>query len=167
MSSAGMPQAKRLRIGVFGKRNSGKSSLVYALMSQEKALASGKVTDPVFRAAEIRGLGPVTFMDTIGFDDIRKPSEQQTKETAAGTDIAIVLVPNASMELELAWMNRLRKAGAVVIPVVSCIDELPDEGREIAAAVQEASGRKTLRVSTHANIGLPELMAEIARHASA
>ena len=61
-----------LHIGVFGRRNSGKSSLVNALTGQHTALVSdvaGTTTDPVYKAMEIHGIGPVLFVDTAGFDD--------------------------------------------------------------------------------------------------
>ena len=66
------PRANRLHIGLFGKRNAGKSSLINALTHQDTALVSeipGTTTDPVFKAMEIHGLGPCVFIDTAGFDD--------------------------------------------------------------------------------------------------
>ena len=61
------PRANRLHIGLFGKRNAGKSSLINALTHQDTALVSdipGTTTDPVFKAMEIHGLGPCVFIDT-------------------------------------------------------------------------------------------------------
>ena len=72
MSLTHTPQSNRLHIGVFGRRNSGKSSLVNALTGQHTALVSdvaGTTTDPVYKAMEIHGIGPVLFVDTAGFDD--------------------------------------------------------------------------------------------------
>ena len=66
------PRANRLHIGLFGKRNSGKSSLINALTNQEVALVSdiaGTTTDPVYKAMEINGIGPCVFIDTAGLDD--------------------------------------------------------------------------------------------------
>ena len=59
------PRANRLHIGLFGKRNAGKSSLINALTHQDTALVSdipGTTTDPVFKAMEIHGLGPCVFI---------------------------------------------------------------------------------------------------------
>ena len=66
------PRADRLHIGLFGKRNSGKSSLINALTGQQLALVSdtpGTTADPVFKAMEMHPIGPVVFIDTAGFDD--------------------------------------------------------------------------------------------------
>ena len=71
MSLNETPRANRLHIGIFGKRNSGKSSLINALTGQEIALVSdvaGTTTDPVYKSMEIHGIGPCVFIDTAGFD---------------------------------------------------------------------------------------------------
>ena len=65
-----------------------------------------------------------------------------------------MLIANDSMELELAWINRLNLAGAKVRPIVSQIDKWPDEGRLLAAAVREASGKNPIRVSAKQKIGI-------------
>ena len=65
-------RAERLHIGIFGNRNAGKSSLLNSLTGQEVAIVSevkGTTTDPIYKAMEIPGLGPVVFIDTAGIDD--------------------------------------------------------------------------------------------------
>ena len=72
MHSSFTPNASRLHIALFGKRNSGKSSLINVLTGQDTALVSdtpGTTTDPVQKAMEIHGIGPCLFIDTPGFDD--------------------------------------------------------------------------------------------------
>ncbi len=72
MSLVHTPNANRLHIALFGKRNSGKSSLINALTGQDIALVSdtpGTTTDLVQKAMEIHGIGPCLFIDTPGFDD--------------------------------------------------------------------------------------------------
>jgi [FeFe] hydrogenase H-cluster maturation GTPase HydF len=67
-----VPIANRLHIGIFGKRNVGKSSLINALAGQDVSIVSdiaGTTTDPVGRAMELRGIGPVYIYDTPGYDD--------------------------------------------------------------------------------------------------
>ena len=64
--------AERIHIGFFGKRNAGKSSLINEITNQEVSLVSevkGTTTDPVKKSMEILPLGPVTLIDTPGFDD--------------------------------------------------------------------------------------------------
>ncbi len=169
MSLAETPRANRLQIGLFGRRNSGKSALVNALTGQDVVLVSdvaGTTTDPVYKAMEIQGLGPITFVDTAGFDDTGSLGEQRvrkTEEAAAGIDIALMLFANDSMDLELAWMNRLKKTGTNVIPVISMVDRLPDGGKALAAAVREASGKRAVCVSSREHIGLDDLHEEIIR----
>ena len=61
MSLTSTPSANRLHIGIFGKRNSGKSSLINAITGQNTAVTSdiaGTTTDPVYKAMEIHGIGP-------------------------------------------------------------------------------------------------------------
>ena len=72
MSLNETPRANRLHIGIYGKRNSGKSSLINAITGHETALVSefaGTTTDPVFKSLEIQGIGPCVLIDTAGFDD--------------------------------------------------------------------------------------------------
>ena len=64
--------AKQTSYSLFGRRNSGKSSLINALTGQDTALVSdtpGTTTDLVSKAMEIQGIGPCLFIDTPGFDD--------------------------------------------------------------------------------------------------
>ena len=72
MSLNDTPRSDRLHIGIFGRTNSGKSSLINALTNQNIALVSdvpGTTTDPVYKSMEIHGIGPCVFIDTAGFDD--------------------------------------------------------------------------------------------------
>lgn len=78
------PGANRLHIGFFGKRNSGKSSLINAFVNQEVSIVSSKAgttTDPVYKAIEIHGLGPCLLIDTAGFDDIGILGKQRIDKT--------------------------------------------------------------------------------------
>ena len=91
------PQANRLHIGIFGRRNAGKSSLINALTGQRIALASevpGTTTDPVYKAMEIQPIGPCVFIDTAGFDDegeLGGLRVQRTREAAERTDVAVLV----------------------------------------------------------------------------
>ena len=73
MSMNTAPNAERVHIGIFGKRNAGKSSLINAMTGQDLAIVSniaGTTTDPVSKAMELLPLGPVVMIDTPGLDDI-------------------------------------------------------------------------------------------------
>ena len=67
------PSAERVHIGIFGKRNAGKSSIINAITDQSLAIVSdvkGTTTDPVSKAMELLPLGPVMIIDTPGLDDV-------------------------------------------------------------------------------------------------
>ncbi len=119
------PSAERLHITVFGKRNTGKSSLINAITRQETSLVSdmpGTTTDPVRKAMEIPGLGPCIFTDTAGFDDDAEGIGAGRVWLAAkamdGTDIAIMIFRDCDPE-EKEWYGRLSGKGIPVIPVIN------------------------------------------------
>ena len=73
MSLNETPSANRIHIGFYGKRNSGKSSLINAFTGQQVAIVSdvaGTTTDPVYKPMEVHGIGPCVFIDTAGVDDV-------------------------------------------------------------------------------------------------
>ena len=94
----GTPRGERLHIGIFGRRNAGKSSLLNAMTGQDVALVSpvkGTTTDPVYKAMELLPIGPVVFIDTPGIDDTGALGELRI-EKARGilrkTDLALLVV---------------------------------------------------------------------------
>lgn len=97
------PRANRIHIGLYGKRNSGKSSIINALTGQQVAIVSdyaGTTTDPVYKAMELHPVGPVVFIDTAGFDDegeIGKLRIEKTTEAVKKTDIAILVFSSSSL----------------------------------------------------------------------
>lgn len=92
----------RPHIGIFGRRNYGKSSLINLLAGQEIAIVSdtpGTTTDPVKKTVEITGLGPVVFIDTAGIDDsgeIGNLRISKTNKTIEMADMAILLIADNS-----------------------------------------------------------------------
>jgi [FeFe] hydrogenase H-cluster maturation GTPase HydF len=90
----------RLHIGLFGRRNTGKSSVINRLTGQNLSIVSdipGTTTDPVKKAVEIPGLGPVVLIDTAGIDDAGELGQQRVKKTKQAikqVDIAIVVFCN-------------------------------------------------------------------------
>ena len=93
------PSSERVHIGIFGKRNAGKSSLVNAITGQNLAIVSpvmGTTTDPVYKSMEILPLGPVEIIDTPGLDDdegeLGLKRIEKAYQVLNKTDIALLVV---------------------------------------------------------------------------
>lgn len=98
MSLNATPSADRIHIGIFGRRNAGKSSIINALTGQNLAIVSdikGTTTDPVLKAMELLPLGPVVFIDTPGLDDTGTLGElriQKARQMLNKSDIALLII---------------------------------------------------------------------------
>lgn len=109
------PHANRLHIAIFGKRNSGKSTLLNMVCAQDVSLVSpvaGTTTDPVVKALELREIGPVVLYDTAGFDDegaLGLQRIERTKQVIHKTDIAIIVFHDQDINEELLWYHNLKK----------------------------------------------------------
>lgn len=141
------------QVGIFGKRKSGKSALMYALTKQKI------IQNAAFSAMEIGGITKIMLVDTVGVDVEGSTAEK----SAQSVEVALMLITNDSFELELAWISKLRKGGSSVIVVISMADMFADGGKSLAAAVEEVSGQKTFCVSAQTGAGVVELDAEINR----
>ncbi len=166
------PSANRLHIGFYGKRNSGKSSLINAFTGQQVSIVSevaGTTTDPVKKAMEINGLGACVLIDTAGFDDIGDLGEMRIKETektAEKIDIAVVLFSGSDISKECEWYELFKEKKVPVIPVVSKADMLIN-GSAYVFKVRNKIGEKPLQVSAVDRIGIDELKEEIIRRVPA
>nr|WP_321450371.1 [FeFe] hydrogenase H-cluster maturation GTPase HydF [uncultured Carboxylicivirga sp.] len=95
-----MSKDRKPHIGIFGRRNNGKSSLINKLSGQDAAIVSeiaGTTTDPVKKSFEITGFGPVILIDTAGIDDFGELGEQRVKKSTQiinQVDLAILVVTN-------------------------------------------------------------------------
>ena len=91
------PKGLRLHIGLFGRRNAGKSSLINALANQKIAIVSdvpGTTPDPVETACELAPIGPVVFIDTAGVDDVGELGGLRTERSLAvlgWVDVALIV----------------------------------------------------------------------------
>ena len=84
MSLNSTPSAERVHIGIFGKRNAGKSSVINAITDQDLAIVSdvkGTTTDPVSKAMELLPLGPVMIIDTPGLDDVGELGKMRVQKS--------------------------------------------------------------------------------------
>ncbi len=137
------PRSNRIHIGIFGRTNSGKSSLINALTGQEAALVSdqeGTTTDPVFKTMEIHGIGPCVFIDTAGFDDtgaLGELRQKATKETLKKTDIALIVFTAPPSDSERAWLCQLLEEKIPVIPVLNKCDIFANPASDVCHKISD------------------------------
>lgn len=157
------PSGERVRIGFFGVRNAGKSSLVNAVCGQQVALVSdvaGTTTDPVRKAMELLPLGPVDIVDTPGIDDVGELGArrvERTRETLHTCDVA-VLVTDATRALvaaERELVSLFEELGLPFVVVRNKADLLPEE--EAAAG----SGGGTGAASGAADASIAQVVAAL------
>ncbi len=121
-------------IGIFGRRNYGKSSLVNFLTGQEIAIVSdlaGTTTDPVKKTMEIGGVGPVVWIDTAGIDDegmVGRMRIEKSLEMLEQADLALILFTNNRFDAEeVMLVETCRKRGIPFILIYSQADKMcPD-----------------------------------------
>lgn len=142
------PRANRIHIGIFGRRNAGKSSLINAITNQDIAIVSnikGTTTDPVYKAMELLPIGPVILIDTPGLDDnsnLGKKRVKRADDTLKKSDIALIVVSADTKDLkfELEIIEKCKKNDIPYIIVINKIDKYKDVEFDL-------SGEKTIRVS--------------------
>jgi [FeFe] hydrogenase H-cluster maturation GTPase HydF len=156
------PKGFRLHIGIFGRRNVGKSSLLNAITRQQVSIVSdlaGTTTDPVEKPMELLPLGPVLFIDTAGIDDVGALGElrvQKTRQVLDRTDLGVLVADAAGWgEFEEKILEELAARGVPAIVVFNKTDlaEPP------AAAVQSLAARKlrVVRASAASGAGVLDL----------
>jgi len=161
------PRSERVHIAFFGRRNSGKSSLINAFAGHKVALVSdvaGTTTDPVYKSMEIHGIGPCVLIDTAGYDDEGMLGEmrvERTRRVLRETDAAVLLIsstvsPDDELTMEREWVNTMKETGTPVLCVLSRADLVSDTDA-LAAAVQEKLGLESERVSVQ-DEGITERM---------
>jgi len=133
-------------IGVFGKRNTGKSSLINVITGQDVAIVSdipGTTTDPVRKRMEIFGVGPVVIIDTAGIDDKGELGNQRvgkSKQIINQIDLAILLFTNNQLDKhEIDLLNRFREEELPVILVHNQSDIIPLD-QQLALEVTQKYG---------------------------
>lgn len=168
MSLTNTPSGNRLHIGIFGKRNSGKSSLLNAITGQEIALVSevkGTTTDPVSKAMEIHPIGPCLLIDTAGFDDTGDLGSMRIEKTKAvldKTDIAVMVFTDMQMDPETQWIAMLKKRNIPILAVVNQVDRI-EQAQEIKRQIEQRFSLTPLLVSAKEKTGISQMKNEILR----
>ncbi|WP_297327915.1 [FeFe] hydrogenase H-cluster maturation GTPase HydF [uncultured Bacteroides sp.] len=160
------PHANRLHIALFGRRNSGKSSLINALTGQDIALVSatpGTTTDPVSKAMEVHPLGACLFIDTPGFDDDQEELGSmriaRTLKTIEKTDVALLLCEDGGKE-EQEWMALLAQHEIPVVLILNKTDILIDIEQQ-ACLLRENCGQQPILVSAKMGLGIQDVFQAI------
>lgn len=125
-----MQRSNRYHIGIFGRRNVGKSTLLNALTGQDVSIVSdvaGTTTDTVWKNIELPGIGAAVIGDTAGFDDIGELGtmrNERTKRAAQQIDMALILVNGKPDDIsyELQWRDFFKKADIPTIFVMTKVD---------------------------------------------
>jgi [FeFe] hydrogenase H-cluster maturation GTPase HydF len=162
------PNANRLHIAIFGRCNSGKSSLINALTGQDTALVSavpGTTTDLVNKAMEIHGIGPCVFIDTPGFDDEGELGEMRIARTLQAierTDIALLLCEDGDLEEEQQWIQQLNSRHIPVILILNKSDRR-ECAADVAARIEKVCGKTSITVSAKEHTGIEAVYQAILR----
>lgn len=164
------PRGSRLHIAIYGRRNTGKSSLINALTNQEVAIVSsvpGTTTDPVFKSMEILPVGPVVIIDTAGIDDVGELGALRIKKTVRVLNKAdlIILVLNEGQVLDKREFDLVRKAGEQGVPVVGVLNKVDLNPEADPAEFEQSLGIKVLPVSAVTRQGIDSLKQAIIRSA--
>lgn len=139
-----VPKSFRLHIGIFGRRNAGKSSLLNAMTRQNVSIVSdvaGTTTDPVEKPMELLPIGPVLFIDTAGIDDVGTLGTlraQRTRQVFDRTDVGIIVADAGRWgEFEERIAQELREREVPAIAVFNKAD-VARPAPEVTRALAEA-----------------------------
>ena len=168
-------RSNRYHIGIFGRRNAGKSTLLNALTGQDVSIVSdvaGTTTDTVWKNIELPGIGAAVIADTAGFDDIGELGNmrnERTKRASQQVDMAIILVTgkpdDASFEIE--WRDFFKKAEIPTIFVLTKCDSDADSDTDtdpvpVPNTWSQIIGQEVLPISALNGKGIDVLLAKMA-----
>ena len=169
MSLNATPSSERVHIGIFGKRNAGKSSLINAITGQNLAIVSeakGTTTDPVYKAMELLPLGPVMIIDTPGIDDegvLGSLRIQKAYQVLNKTDIALVII-DAAVGPSAEDLRLIERINTKKIPLLIVINKCETINEDKKTAYQALlSNGKLLFVSAEQQLNIFELKEAIAQ----
>lgn len=164
-----MQRSNRYHIGIFGRRNVGKSTLLNALSGQDVAIVSdvaGTTTDTVWKNIELPGIGAAVIGDTAGFDDsgeLGLMRNERTKRASQQVDMAIILVTGKPDDVtyEMEWSDFFRNADIPVIFVMTKCDSGTNEDVNLSLW-KDALQEDVCAVSAKENIGIDILLDKMA-----
>ncbi len=170
-SMTNTPLSMRMTIAVFGRTNSGKSSLVNRIVGSEVSLVSsvrGTTTDPVTRTMELYPIGPCALIDTAGFEDETALGELRTGRTKAvleKTDLALlVLAIGEETKSAKEWLSLLEEKGITTIGVLNQCD-LVSDGEERAKELSKEFGIPFVCASALTGEGMEGVKSKIIEYA--
>ena len=158
------PKGLRLHIGLFGRRNAGKSSLINALTNQNIAIVSdvaGTTTDPVEKACELAPIGPVVFIDTAGIDDVGELGILRTERSLSvlgWMDVALIVCDAAGLtDYETGLILRVRENATPCVVVVNKSDTVDTETLQNTLEDIAKLGFKGIVTSAVSKTGIDDL----------
>ncbi len=145
MNYRAAPKGMRLHIGIFGRRNVGKSSLLNAITRQQVSIVSpvaGTTTDPVEKPMELLPIGPVLFIDTAGIDDEGDLGElrvSQSHKAFERTEVALLITDGTWTPYDAALLDRFKARQCPVILIANKHDTHP-----VSSALQDVATQHAL-----------------------
>ncbi len=162
MSMNNTPSSERIHIGIFGKRNAGKSSIINAITGQNLAIVSdvkGTTTDPVLKAMELLPIGPVVLIDTPGLDDMGELGKLRVKKAYQmlnKTDVALLIV-DAGVGMTEADKRILERIKAKQIPYLIVMNKA-----DLEVENESRSEQNVIYVSAKTGKNIQQLKEKIA-----
>lgn len=159
------PKGNRMHIALFGKVNSGKSSLLNALCKQDISIVSkqeGTTTDPVYKTMEIHGVGPVVWIDTAGWNDTSDLGEkrfEKSEEVLKQCDLALVLIHEKD-EILKEQVEKIKKQNCPVLYLLTKSD-ICENKEELINYIQNVCEDTPICISSKTKEGFEQLLNEI------
>lgn len=154
-------------IGIFGRRNFGKSSIINVLTGQDVAIVSeiaGTTTDPVKKSVEIFGIGPAIIVDTAGIDDLGELGQKRIQKSMNAinqVDLAILVIANNTFgDFEQRLITRFNQLETNYIILYNKQDDVPANERFVSD-IESLTSRKTILFSAKTKFNFDELVEQM------